>query len=88
MKNFNILFFSLHLNVFLSGLKMSMAESNVSESSVDPLIQSQTSQADVQHSHILPGAEGGPSDNAENLEEYETQLFGFTPKSFVSGSEY
>ena len=24
----------------------------------------------------------------ENLEEYETQLFGFTPKSFVSGSKF
>ena len=24
----------------------------------------------------------------ENLEDYETQLFGFTPKSFVSGSKF
>lgn len=28
------------------------------------------------------------SDGIENLEDYETQLFGFTPKSFVSGSMF
>ena len=48
---------------------------------------SDATQMSGESQNISTRAEGAESAK-ENLEDYETQLFGFTPKSFVSGSKF